>query len=90
VLFVRCITKANSKTDTLFWSSSTLHAKVIPSAQEGKANKRLVELLAKKLGISRTRIKIIKGKTSRYKTIQLDIDSVRFDDFIRSLSDVRD
>ena len=36
---------------------------------EGKANKALIEFLAKKLGIGKGRIEIISGKSSRLKTI---------------------
>lgn len=36
---------------------------------EGKANKALIELLAKRLGIAKKRIEIISGKRSRLKSI---------------------
>jgi uncharacterized protein (TIGR00251 family) len=36
---------------------------------EGKANKSLIELLAKRLGIAKKRIEIISGKSSKEKTI---------------------
>jgi len=39
---------------------------------EGKANKELVKFIAKKLGVSQSCITIIKGKTSREKTLLLD------------------
>ncbi|MCD6454604.1 MAG: DUF167 domain-containing protein [Candidatus Aminicenantes bacterium] len=37
----------------------------------GKANKRVIELLAKKLGISKSRIEIITGHKSRQKILEV-------------------
>jgi uncharacterized protein YggU (UPF0235/DUF167 family) len=37
--------------------------------EPGKANKALIELLAKRLGIAKKRIEIISGKRSRLKSI---------------------
>ena len=38
---------------------------------EGKANKALIEFLAKKLGIAKGRIEIISGKSARLKTLRI-------------------
>lgn len=38
---------------------------------EGKANKALIELLAKRLGIGKGKIEIISGKNSRLKTVRI-------------------
>jgi uncharacterized protein (TIGR00251 family) len=38
---------------------------------EGKANKALIELLAKRLSIAKKRIEIISGKRSRLKTVRI-------------------
>ena len=38
---------------------------------EGKANKALIELLAKRLRIAKGRIEIISGKGSRLKTVRI-------------------
>ena len=38
---------------------------------EGKANKALIEFLAKKLGIGKGRIEIISGKSSRLKSVRI-------------------
>ena len=37
----------------------------------GKANKSLIELLAKRLGIAKKRIEIISGKSARLKTVRI-------------------
>ncbi len=50
------------------------HAKltVVAPAEKGKANKAVVELLAKTLGISRRRISIIAGASSATKKIRIE------------------
>lgn len=39
---------------------------------EGKANKLLIELLAKYFGVKKSHINIIKGEKSRNKLVQID------------------
>jgi len=39
---------------------------------DGKANKRVIELLAKKFKIKKSQISIIKGETSRGKVVEID------------------
>lgn len=41
-------------------------------AQEGKSNKRLVELLAKHFGVTQSEVRIISGHRSRVKIIEID------------------
>jgi uncharacterized protein len=47
---------------------------------EGKANERLTEVLAKAFGVSKSSVEIIKGKTSKFKTIRISgIDREDYD-----------
>jgi hypothetical protein len=48
-----------------------LKIKVTAPPVDAAANQALVELLAEKLGCSRGRVEIIRGQTSRHKTILL-------------------
>ena len=41
---------------------------------EGAANKRLVVFLARAAGVSKSRVRIVRGETSRRKTIEIDGD----------------
>jgi uncharacterized protein (TIGR00251 family) len=45
--------------------------KVTAPPVEGKANEALIRLLAKELGISPSRIEILKGRHSREKTLRI-------------------
>ncbi len=40
--------------------------------ENGKANKAVISLLQKELGISKSRIHIVRGETSREKTLQIE------------------
>ena len=42
---------------------------------DGKANKELIELLAKKFGVSKSKINIKLGLSSKYKLVEIDTDS---------------
>ena len=49
-----------------------LKVKVDAPAKEGKANKRLIEILSKYLSKPKSSIKIIRGLTSRNKVIEVE------------------
>lgn len=40
-------------------------------AHDGEANKATIELLAKYFGVSKTKIQIVKGATSKHKVIEI-------------------
>lgn len=45
--------------------------RVKPPAKDGRANQRAIELLANHFQTSKTRVKLISGHTSRYKTFEI-------------------
>ena len=49
-----------------------LRVKVDAPAREGKANKRLVEILAEHFSKPKSSLKIVKGLTSKNKMIEID------------------
>jgi uncharacterized protein (TIGR00251 family) len=54
-----------------------LRVKLTSPPVGGAANKQLVALLSKELGIAKSSIKIMKGETSRNKVIKIEgIDSI--------------
>lgn len=69
------------------WSSSLndkpeLLVKLTASPTDGKANEALIKLLAKELGIPKSRISIKNGHTSRHKLLAIDGEQA---DFIEKL-----
>ncbi len=68
--------KPNSKKQTIEEcadGSLTIHLKSPPV--DGKANKELIELLAKKFDVSKSQIRIKLGLSLRTKLVEIDTDS---------------
>jgi uncharacterized protein (TIGR00251 family) len=65
-----------------------LKVRVSAPPTEGKANQRLIELISRTMEVSRSNISIIKGKTSRIKTISIEgVSQSRFDWFKKAYPD---
>jgi uncharacterized protein YggU (UPF0235/DUF167 family) len=60
-----------------------LIVRVAAPATDGRANDRLVRVLAAELGVSRRAITVISGATSRTKVIEVSgVDPARFDSLL--------
>ncbi|MBB3594472.1 hypothetical protein FHX08_004876 [Rhizobium sp. BK529] len=59
-----------------------LKARVTAAPEKGKANKALIALIAKSLGIAKSSVELISGDTSRNKILRIDGDP---EDLIRKL-----
>lgn len=53
------------------WENDVLRVKVTSPPVDGRANKALVDILARSLKITKKNIAIVSGRTSRLKTIQI-------------------
>lgn len=73
----------NAKKNEIISEGDIIKVKITAQPVDGKANKALVEFLSKTFKIPKTSIKIIKGETSKEKTILFEI----FDD--EKLSNVK-
>ncbi len=64
--------KPGSKKDMMEWideDTIKVHVRAVP--EKGKANDALIELLSKRLGIKKTDIEIVRGKTARIKHVRI-------------------
>ena len=61
-----------ARSEILGFRGDVLHVKVTAPPEKGKANEALLKLLAEALGVPRTRIRVLRGHTSRYKSIAVD------------------
>ena len=52
-----------------------LKARVSAPPEDGKANEALVRLIAKALGVGKTRVRIVSGEASRMKMIEAETES---------------
>lgn len=59
----------NSKTNEIIKTQTETKIKITAQPIDGKANKGLIEFLSKEFKIPKTSIKIVKGETSKEKTI---------------------
>ena len=59
-----------------FLDSGELRIRITEAPEKGKANKALCAFLAKELGVAKSCVKVIKGQSSRHKTIELPIDKL--------------
>jgi uncharacterized protein len=67
--------KPNSKIDEIIrGADGLLKVKIKAPATEGKANQYLVAYLAEVLGLPKSKITLLKGAGSRYKTVEIDAD----------------
>lgn len=58
--------------------------KVTAPPEDGKANERLIELIARALGVSKSYVKIVRGETSRIKILKIKgVDRDKLDSFMR-------
>ena len=55
--------------------TSVLAARVRAVPEKGAANLALETLLAKRLGVARTRVSVVSGSTSRIKTVAIEGDA---------------
>lgn len=68
-LIVRLKIIPNSSKNEIIMEEGNLKIKITAQPIDNKANKTLVEFLSKKLKCAKTNIQIIKGETSKEKTL---------------------
>ena len=70
---VHVLVKPGRKRESLGWDGVQLIAAVLAPPVEGAANERLVMVLADWLGLSKSRVAVVKGWTSHHKTLEVGI-----------------
>ena len=59
------------RNEVVRWSGGELTLKLVAPPVEGKANRELVKFLAKLLGVAGRDVEILRGDTSRHKTVSV-------------------
>jgi uncharacterized protein YggU (UPF0235/DUF167 family) len=72
--------------ETLADGRSVLKVRVRAIAEGGEANRAVTELLAKALGVSKGRVRLLSGATSRLKQVAVDGDPTRLGETLRVLA----
>lgn len=66
-------THPNAKKNELEWvDEDTVKVRIAAPATEGRANRALVEFLAEHFGVSKSRIRLIRGLATRMKQVEID------------------
>lgn len=67
-LILTVYVKPSARRESLEWiDEDTLKVGVTAPPENGKANKAVIEALAQELGIAKSRIELIRGKTTKIK-----------------------
>jgi uncharacterized protein len=69
LITVRVIPRSSK--NILAWEQGTLKARLTAPPVDGAANIALISLLAERLSLPRRMISIIRGETSRHKTVEI-------------------
>ncbi len=80
ILQVRVQTKGSLDRIDGFQEDGSLKVRVTAPPEKGKANERVIRLLARQLGVAQSRVEILVGQTSSRKTVRitgLAADAVR-------------
>ena len=72
--------------ETLADGRTVLKIRVRAIAEGGEANRAVMELIAKSLGVPRARVRILSGTTSRLKQVAVDGDPAKLGDALRKLT----
>jgi hypothetical protein len=75
--------------ETLANGRTVVKVRVRAIAEGGEANRAVTELMAKALGVSKARVRILSGTTSRLKQIAVDGDPAKLGDALRKLTAAR-
>jgi uncharacterized protein (TIGR00251 family) len=65
------ITPNSSKNEILRWEENRLVIKIRGIPEKGTVNENLINFLAKTLGIAKSQIEIVAGRTSRLKKLNI-------------------
>ena len=72
--------------ETLADGRTVVKMRVRAIAEGGAANRAVVELLAKTLGVPKAKIRLLSGTTSRLKQIAVDGDPAKLGESLRKLT----
>ncbi len=67
------IQPGSSKDQIIGIHNGRLKIKISAPPVDGKVNQNLIEFIAKALGVSKSKIEIVKGRTSRLKTLKFQL-----------------
>lgn len=74
-LIINIRVSPNASKNEIIISDDTIKLKITTQPLEGKANKAVIELLSKQLKVPKSNFEIVKGQTSKDKTILIKLSN---------------
>ncbi len=71
---LRVFVHPNSKVEKVERRDGYVEVWIREPARKGKANKRLVEIVAEHFGVRRSKVRIVEGFTSREKVLEVELE----------------
>ena len=71
-VILQVVVRPNSKREGIEEKNGILYVRVKERAERGKANERLIEVLAEHFGVPKGRVRIIRGAKSRKKVVLIE------------------
>jgi len=75
--------------ETLSNGKSVLKVRVRAIADGGEANRAVMELLARELGVAKRSVQLVSGATSRIKQVAVEGDPARLGEALRRLAETK-
>ena len=79
----------NASKNEIIKNNDEIKIKITAQPIDGKANKTLIEFLSKEFKIPKTSIEIVKGQTSKEKTILFKINDTEKEKHIKEILDIK-
>jgi uncharacterized protein (TIGR00251 family) len=70
---IKVVPKA-SRSEIVGWENEELKVRLAAVPEKGEANEELLRFLAKFFGVPKGAVKLIKGETSRHKTVKIEAE----------------
>lgn len=65
-------TPKSGRDEVCGWRGDELCVRVTAAPEDGKANAAVCEVLAKSLGVPKSAVKVVRGGTSRHKSVEVE------------------
>lgn len=75
ILKIKVLPRSSTNAIVATMPDGTLKVKLTAPPVDGRANEKLIELLAKEYEVTKSNVRIVKGETSKIKTVEIDLES---------------
>lgn len=66
------VTPKSGRDEIVGWRGGELCVRVTAPPEDGKANAAVIRLVARRAGLPKSAVRVVRGETSRHKTLELE------------------